>query len=190
MNKTVKFIARTAIMIALVTLLQWLGQVIGKAVPVIGPTLITGSFVNAILVLSVIFCGVWGGVIVGCLTPVMALVIGQMGFPVLIPFIALGNAVLCVVLFLIMKLFKVENDTILSKRTIALGVGIAGGAVIKFLYMYLILALLILPLLGIPPKAQTLLQANFGVMQLITALLGGVIAVGVFLPLRKAVKPL
>ncbi len=169
MNKKVFIIARTGVMLALVLVLQYVGSLIGKAAfPGIGSTILVGSLVNFVLALSVFYCGIWGGLVIGMLTPVMALLIGQMGQPVLIPFIGIGNALFVAVLWASGKLPWGE--------WVRLVAGLIAASAIKFCWMCFGVVSL-LPVLGIPEKAIPTLTVNFGLLQLWAALIGGTLAV-------------
>lgn len=84
----VKFLTRTAILLAITLIFQFLKM----------PQLITGSIVNAMLLIAAGTVGMWSGIIIGLLTPVIAFLVGIMGFPLMIPFIMVGNG-LYVMLF-------------------------------------------------------------------------------------------
>ena len=68
MNKKIRWIAETAVMLALLITLQVLTKPLGQ--------LATGSFVNAILALTVLLAGVSSGVTVAVISPVCAFVLG------------------------------------------------------------------------------------------------------------------
>jgi len=90
-----KIFTRTAILLALTLAFQMLKL----------PQPMTGPAVNAMLFISTAAVGIWGGVIIGALTPWIAFINGILN-PVLapaIPFIMLGNAVLCIVFGLVKK---------------------------------------------------------------------------------------
>jgi len=70
---------------------------IAVAIPNLGlPQWLTGPLVNALLILTVGWCGVSQAILVGMVTPVGAALRGVLPLPLLamIPFIALGNAAL------------------------------------------------------------------------------------------------
>ena len=64
MNKKIRWITETALMLALLVTLQWLTKPMGQ--------LVTGSFVNAVLALTVLLSGLSGGVGVALASPVLA----------------------------------------------------------------------------------------------------------------------
>ena len=81
------WITRTAVFIALLVVLQ-------AATASLGNTIITGSVVNMLLVVSVMTCGMMSGLCVAVISPVMAKLIGIGPLWSLIPFIIAGNITL------------------------------------------------------------------------------------------------
>ena len=80
----VKWLARTAILLALTLAFQMIGL----------PQPVTGPAVNAMLLISGTYVGALGGIIIGLLTPLIAFARGILPPPLapMIPFIMLGNA--------------------------------------------------------------------------------------------------
>lgn len=179
MNKKLMLLTRTAVMLACVIVFQWLGKLLGDAIfPGIGSTILVGSLVNLVLYVTTIFCGVIGAVCVGLLTPVMALVIGQLAFPILIPFVGLGNVILVLAFWAIAKYVKIPDLACKS-------LGVVGGSLLKFLYMGFALVAL-LPVLGFNEKQVAMMSVNYGWVQLVAAIIGGIIFYGVYKGLQKA----
>ncbi|MGM0502061.1 MAG: ECF transporter S component, partial [Bacillota bacterium] len=115
MKFSTKFVTRTGLLIALTIGLQLLSRTVG------GTTLITGSLVNMMLIISAAVLGWQGGAIVGLFTPLIAVLIGIMKFPILVPAIIIANGVLVV------------SYALLKEHNRYLGVGV--GAVLKFLVL-------------------------------------------------------
>ena len=89
-NKTF-WIAETAVMIALLVALQWVTKPLGQFV--------TGSCVNLVLGVSTLVGGVWCGAVVALASPFCAFLVGVGPAKLLIvPFIAVGNVVLVLLL--------------------------------------------------------------------------------------------
>lgn len=84
-------ITRTAVLIALLVVLQ-------AALMPLNNSLITGSIVNLVLIISVMTCGLSSGLCVAAVSPVIARLFGIGPLWSLIPFIAAGNAALVVLL--------------------------------------------------------------------------------------------
>ncbi len=149
---------------------------LGMMIPRVGlPQAITGPMVNAMLIAIVETTGVGAAVLVGLSTPLSALGSGVLPLPmmVMIPFIGIGNALLSIVY----GALKGRN------RWLAL----VAGAVCKFAWLYGVTAWLVArPLavaIGETQIAVQLPAALVGMMQwpqLLTALAGGVLAMGLF----------
>ncbi|MDR2533048.1 MAG: hypothetical protein LBC82_09440 [Oscillospiraceae bacterium] len=172
MNKRILWITRTALFIALLIALQ-------AATAALGNQFVTGSVINLILIISVMTCGFATGSSVAVLSPGVAFLfgVGPTQFPVIIPFISLGNFVLVLLWFLI------GNRNIINKYISYITALIAGAAG-KFLVLY-IGVVQIASLFFILP-APILVMMSFP--QLITASIGGTIAIIILPVLRRALK--
>lgn len=168
-----KTIARTAILIALLIALQYATSSLGQFV--------TGSCVNLVLAVAALFAGLWSGVIVAALSPFFAFLlgIGPKLLPI-VPFIALGNLVYVLLLALLDK--KLGSSA--PQRLCAVVV----AAVCKFLTLYVVIVKLVLPMLGLPEKQVAVMSASFSWPQLVTATIGGCLALAVVPALKKAIK--
>lgn len=171
------FITRTAIMIAITLVFQYLGRFIP-----LGPNsnFIVGPLVNACLLITAHFVGIGSAAIVSVVTPLFAALTNTSATApfvlVFSPFIAAGNFVFALMYWLLYK----------KGKTVAAG-GTAIGAVIKFL----LLSQGVKFMLGIkemPGPAQTALTIMFGWPQLITAVIGGILALAVIAALERKVK--
>ena len=100
-DKTVRFITFTAMGIALVILAQLLGNVLPAGFTVVGPftgkQLLTGSLVNCVLFVFTGAVGLWSGVIIGLLSSILAHFFGIGPILPVVPVVACGNALLCLV---------------------------------------------------------------------------------------------
>lgn len=174
-KNSIVWIAETAIMLALLIVLQAVTGSLGQFV--------TGSAVNFVLIASVTLSGLWSGVIVSMVSPFLAFSLGiGPKFIQLVPCVAVGNIVIVVTYFVVMKLLS-------GKPVIAWPVGIATGAVLKFGTLYLLIVKFVLPTIAElkAPQIETM-TAMFSWPQLVTALIGGVLAALVIPPVRKALK--
>ena len=126
---------------------------------------LTGPIINAALILTAIYAGAACGVILSIITPITSFFITgspiMAAIPAMFPCIMIGNIILVVAVALLRNKFG---------KTAGLPVSIAIGAVLKALFMV--------------PKMHVL-QLQFSVTQLITALIGGVYAIIIFAVLRK-----
>ncbi|NLW02053.1 MAG: ECF transporter S component [Clostridiaceae bacterium] len=167
--KTVHFITRTAILLALTIVFQS----IGRAIP-LGQfnQFITGSLVNACLVIAAAATGIWGGAAVALLAPFGAILTGAAVPLPFAPVIAIGN-------FILVLMF------VLIKKNHILGIG--AGAVLKFGFLFIGVNIFV-KLMGIPAQKAAAMIAAFSWPQLVTAAVGGAVALLVIRALRIAVR--
>lgn len=166
MRLEVRFLVRTAILLALTLAFQFAGL----------PQPITGPAINAMLILATIFVGPLGAIIIGCLTPWLAFVRGIMGFAPLIPYIMVGNALYVLSFYFLRqslrKILKNGSSELFGASVngfISGGAGVLLGAFLKFLMLSSAVKYLIA---DVKPKIAQAMQLP----QLYTALLGGAIA--------------
>lgn len=163
-NKTgIQWITRTAVLLAIALAVQALHL----------PTLVTGSVINGVLVLTAISCGFWAAVLIGCITPWMALVTGIIPPAVvpLVPVIIAANITIAGVFFGLQRFQRLAAVIV--------------AALAKFLVFFVTLRYL-LQLFQIKIPAPAL--AAFQIPQLITALVGGITAVIVARYLERALS--
>ncbi len=184
MDKKVRYITETAVMLALLVALQAVTKPLGQ--------LVTGSFVNCVLAVTVLLVGMYGGVTVALVSPIFAFLLGiAPNFVTVLP-IMIGNVCFVVLLGLIYK-----RGRPVWRQPVAL----IAAAGVKFGVLYLLVAEVICgvaadALLGkkigsvvvlAPPMLQKL-PAMFTWPQLFTALIGGGVALLIAPVLRKALK--
>lgn len=172
MNKiSVQMLTRSALLLALCVAVQ---QFKGLS------QFITGPLVNAILIIAVLYIGLWSGLAIAVLSPLFALLINPAPIMQLVPqmavVIAVGNAVIVLGTYL----FK-------NKNLIA---GLVVGSVLKAASLWVGISMIVIPVFGQALKApqKAALTAMFSYNQLITAILGSVIAYLIWLRLSKTVK--
>jgi hypothetical protein len=167
------WIAKTAVLTAMLVLLQ--------SVTKVGGQLVTGSCVNAVLAIAVLFFGLWSGVAVAVISPFFAFLlgIGPQIIPV-VPAIAVGNVIYVLILyFLCLK----KNFPIWRQ-----GLGLLCAATCKFLSLHLLVARLLCQVLPLPEKQAATFTTMFSWPQLVTALIGGAIAMIIAPALCKAFR--
>ena len=178
MNKKIRWITETAIMLALLVTLQALTKGFGQ--------LVTGSCVNAVLAISVLVGG-WGtGLTVALISPVLAFLLGIAPQILTVPAIMAGNTAYVVVLRLIIG----AHGSSAGKRIAAW----LAAAAIKFAVLYVIVVKLICGVMApgllaagtLKEPMLKALPATFSYPQLITALIGGAVALLMVPVLRKA----
>lgn len=180
MHKSIRWVAETAVMLALLIALQVITKPLGQ--------LVTGSFVNAVLAVTVLVAGLSSGITVALISPVLAYLLGIAPQILTVPAIMAGNTVFVVLLYTI-----AGKD---SKKLLRQVVAWAAAAVAKFAVLYSIVAGLICGVLADtllasgtlkPPMLQAL-PVTFGLPQLLTALIGGGVALLIVPVLRKALR--
>ena len=178
MNKKIRWITETAVMLALLVSLQALTKPMGQ--------LVTGSCVNAVLAVSALVGGPASGLTVALISPILAFLLGIAPQILTVPAIMVGNAVYVALLVLLAD----KSGKNMVKQVVAWLV--AAGA--KFAALYAIVVLLICGVLserllsaGVmkAPMLQAL-PATFSWPQLLTALIGGAVALLIVPTLRKA----
>ena len=154
MKLTTRMLTTTALLLALAIAvqqfkIQWL----------------TGPGINAILFLAVGYNGAYSGVLIGLFTPILAFMQGIMPLAPVVPFIMLGNGLLCL--------------GFAWAKNINLVVGVATGAILKFT----LLAIAVNFIIEVPPPVALAL----GTPQLVTAITGGLVAIAIlkYLPLNR-----
>lgn len=176
MNRKEKtlWLTRTAIFIALLVVLQ-------AATAAAGSTVVTGSVVNMLLIVSVMTCGILSGISVAVISPVMAKLIGIGPLWGLIPFIVAGNITLvCIWYFISNRRWGHTCTANIAALTIA--------AIAKFLVLYVGIVQIAVPLLlGLAGPQAAAVSNMFSIPQLVTALLGGAAALLILPPLKKAI---
>lgn len=170
MKRKTNWLVRTAVLLALLIALQWVTKPLGQ--------LVTGSCVNGVLAVAALLSGPGSGVTIALLSPVFAFLLGIAPNVVTVPVIMLGNAVFVL---------------LLSKIRPAVAAWLTAAAA-KFLLLYVLVTVVICGIaadgllsLGVlkAPMIQAL-PAAFSWAQLITALIGGGLALIICPKLKKS----
>ena len=180
MNKKIRWITETAVMLALLVTLQALTKGFGQ--------LVTGSCVNAILAVAALVGGLSCGLTVALISPILAFLLGIAQQILTVPAIMVGNSLYVVLLWLLSD----KAGKKLWKQIVALVV----AAAVKFGALYLIVAKVICGLLApsllesgaLKQPMLKALPATFSWPQLFTALIGGGVVILILPVLRKALK--
>ena len=178
MRKKLLWITETAVMLALLVALQSITKPLGQ--------LVTGSFVNAVLAVTVLFAGLYSGITVAVISPVLAYLLGIAPQLLTVPAIMVGNTVFVVLLYWI-----AGKD---SKQIVRQIIAWVGAAFAKFAALYGIVVGLFCGVFAQSLLASgmmkepmlKMLPATFSWMQLVTALIGGGVALLIAPVLRKA----
>jgi hypothetical protein len=176
MNKKVQNITFAAMFIALLVVVQ--GVTAG-----FGNTIVTGSLVNAILIVAILTTNYFPAVATALVSPVVATLIGIGPTWAIVPFIALGNLTLVLVWGTLGRSGK--GAYVSLHKVLALIV----AALLKFAVLFLGVTKLAIPvILAIPEPKASVMSAAFSLPQLITASIGGVIALVIAPLILKAVR--
>ena len=143
---------------------------------------ITGPIINAALIIAVFYCGLASALMLAAVTPITAFIITgspvMSAVPAIIPCVIAGNAVLVIVTHFTKGLFG---------KKIGVPVSIVLGSVVKAALMGLLISVWLLPAY-LPEKMGKMmhvLKMQFSVVQLTTALIGGVYAILIMAALSR-----
>ena len=180
MNRKIRWVTETAVMLALLVVLQALTKPLGQ--------LVTGSVVNAVLAVTVLVAGLGSGITVALISPVLAYLLGIAPQILTVPAIMIGNCVYVSLLYCIAG----KNSKAVARQVIAwLAAAAAKFAVLYVVVIWVICGALAENLLASGILKEPMLQAlpaTFSWPQLITALIGGAAAMLIVPVLRKALK--
>jgi len=153
-------------------------------------TYITGTMVNATIILATLAVGRASGVLLSTIAPITAFFLTgspiMAAIPLMFPIIITGN--------IILVLCTYHFDQIITcKKHVELGLLV--GSILKSAFMGIVVVLVVLPLFGSnissalpnPEMLPTILataKITFSVGQLITALLGSILALMIWKPLK------
>lgn len=178
MGKKVIWITETAVMLALLVALQAVMKPLGQ--------LVTGSFVNAVLAVTVLVAGLSSGITVALISPVMAYLLGIAPQILTVPAIMVGNTVYVILLFWIAG----KNSKKIVRQVAAwISAAAAKFAVLYGVVVWLICGVFAEKLLSSGMLKEPMLKAlpaTFSWPQLVTALIGGAVALLIVPVLRKA----
>lgn len=180
MKKKILWITETAVMLALLVTLQTLTKPMGQ--------LVTGSCVNAILAVTTLVAGLSSAAVVALISPVLAFLLGIAPQILTVPAIMIGNTVYVVLLCVIAG----KNEKNIVRRAAAWLI----AAFAKFAALYAVVVWIICGVLSerllaagtLKPPMLNVLPATFSWPQLITALIGGAVAILITPVIRKALK--
>ena len=180
MRKKLLWITETAVMLALLVTLQSVTKPMGQ--------LVTGSFVNAVLAVTVLVAGLSSGTTVALISPILAYLLGIAPQILTVPAIMIGNTV-----FVLLLYFIAGKD---SKKVARQVIAWVSAAVAKFATLYCVVVWLICGVFSEGLLASGILKApmlkalpaTFSWPQLFTALIGGAVALLITPVLRKALR--
>ncbi len=190
MKRNVRWITETAVMLALLICLQWIGSQIPEQMT---KQLVTGSLVNAVLAVTVLIVGYSSGITIALISPVLAFMLKIAPNLISVIPIMLGNVCFVVLLRLVCG----KKGKTIWRQSVAL----VSAATAKFAVLYGLVVLLAgglfygqlagqkvheWVLMPPNPEKYEMLMLMFSWPQLVTALLGGTVALLIVPVLRKA----
>lgn len=170
-----QYITRTAVLCALAILFQMM-RLFLPGIPQTAIPYLVGTLVNTCLLVSAFNVGLWSGLVVSVLTPMVAAIQGFLPTPILVPFIAGGNALLVLVHFLITR--RIKKNWVFFPGAIA-------ACAAKFVFLLLTVSMGASGILGLTGPAAAAVSLNFSYPQIITGVLGTVVALPICFAVRR-----
>jgi len=166
MKNKVRFLTRTALLLAVAIAFQ----IFGKFIPY--NNFIVGPVVNAVLLVATAAAGLWSGVAISVIAPLVSAFTNKAPIAPLVlgfsPFIIIGN----VIIVLLFHLLRRKKSVAFIPGPV---LGVAAGAVLKFAFLYASISVFT-SLVEMKPQQAVTLTNLFSWPQLITAIVGGAIA--------------
>ena len=174
MKQSIRLITTTAMLIALVVIVQLVFALLGQFV--------VGPLVNLILMIAALNLNWRSGLLIGFISPFFAFLL-NIGTPlfVLVPWIAMGNVLLVATIIFVHR----ARWTVPLPRQLAIVISLLLGVFIKVAFYWMGIVGFLLPTLDIPINVRDTLSYSFSWMQLFT----GLIAVGLLLPVQMLLQP-
>lgn len=185
MKITTKQLVQTAILLALCIISQYFKNL---------SVYITGPVINCILIIATLGISLFSGLVLAIISPVTAFLLTgspiMAAIPLMFPVVMAGNVIL------VLCVWYFQNQT---KSVHRLPAGLIIGSVLKSVFLGIVVVLILLPLLGeniaarLPkpealPKVLSAAKITFSVTQLVTALIGSLLAYLIWIPLKKSVQ--
>lgn len=178
-NKKINWITRTALLLAVALIAQFIGSNMGGQL--VGQ-LVTGTIVNMALMIAGIIVGISSGITIAIFSPLLAFFLGILKFAPAIPVVMAGNLAIMLLAVLVYKrLSGLIKNPVADKICVLFGM--TAAAFIKCGIMWLS-ALYILPLFV--PKVPEALVASFALPQAVTGTMGGIMSLIVIPALLKS----
>jgi hypothetical protein len=166
----IRMLTRTAVLLAVVVVVQ----MVGRSLP--NSNFIVGPIVNMCLLIATMTAGVGGGITIAVLSPFTSLINNNApAAAALLPFapiIAVAN-----VIFILVFYFMYNKNKY---------IGWVSAAVLKFGFLFLSIRVF-MNIFEFPKFSEKLITI-FSVPQLITALIGGFVALPIILAVKKVTK--
>lgn len=179
-KKVTVWVAETALLLALLVVVQLLTFTIPKGLPLVSQ-FFTGTLVNMVLIVGTGSVGLSGTAVAAVASPLLAYAFGQMTFPQMLPVVAVGNLIIVVILWLFFRPSADAEAPGLCRSVL----GIVVGAAVKSIFLWGMTVWLILPMFFAgKTKVAEKLSMMFSWPQAITAVVGGILALLVLPAIR------
>ena len=178
MNKKIRWITETAVLLALLVSLQALTKPFGQ--------IVTGSCVNAVLAVATLVAGLSSGLTIALISPVLAFLLGIAPQILTVPAIMVGNSVFALALHFIAD---TTGKNILRQIGAWLIAAVSKFGMLYFIVVKIICGVMAPTLLAAGTLKEPMLKAlpaTFSWPQLFTALIGGGVALFITPLLKKA----
>ena len=175
-SQNIRKMVTTALIIALTIVFQMLRPVLGGSNII--STYIIGSLVNLCLIVATVAVGLWSGIAVAIITPLIALMQGHVALVQLVPWIIAGNAVLV----LCYAFFAMKDKTSLSVSWPRWAVAGVIAAVVKFGVMAFGQSTVLTSVKGLAFGTAFPTSATAQAVQIVTAVIAMILG-GLILPM-------
>lgn len=179
MKTKIRWICETAILLALLVVLQAVTKPFG--------TIVTGSAVNFVLIAAALLLGITSGLTVAVISPFLALLLGIASLSIyVVPVVALGNVAIVLVFSLLLYKQQGYHE---GKALLRWIIAIIGGAGFKFCVLYAGAVWVVMPIMtAVKGAGAKIPAAIFSVQQIPTALIGGILALLIVPTVKKALS--
>lgn len=181
-SQNIRKMVTTAILIALAVMFQYLRPLLGGSNPV--STYIISSLINLCLIVAACVVGLWSGVAISVVTPLIALSQGH-AVAFMVPWIMAGNAVLAIGFALFARGAQGKSPAAWA-RFCAVGVI---AALLKFAVIVLGQTSMLTSAQGKAFGIALGVASTAQIQQIITAVIGMIVAKLVILALPASVRP-
>jgi hypothetical protein len=172
-----RWITQTGVFLAILIAAQAVTRMLGN-------TFVTGSINNMLFILAVMLLGLSSAITLCVISPILATAFGIGPLWPFVPFIIVGNIVLVILWHIIACKYEKKAGRCKTREVIALIV----GASTKFLVLFIGIVNLVVPyILGLQEPQASVVSAAFSWPQIITASVGGLLAMLIYTPLSKAI---
>ena len=184
--RTILWIVKSAMLLALLVAIQFVTYALPASLVPLVKQLITGSLVNLVLIIGAGSVGFAGAGVAAVLSPVLAFAFAQMTFPPLIPIIMVGNLILVAITWGGFRTGKGFGK--FPRFATDLG-GVIVGSAVKAVFLWAAISFVAIPLiLHLPAPVAAKVSLMFSWPQLVTSLVGGVLALAILPAIRAYQK--